>query len=120
MLEIKKMKVAEFMETEHLADKEKLERMYNLIDDNCKRDYVRLCSSTMPLYYGSKEKNTIFGGGDCQKILSHREGYGYTIIDVGDRGSWSCDIYLVNAKHTDILFYDGEFEEVYERLMEHF
>ena len=120
MLEIKKMKVAEFMETGHLADKEKLERMYKLIDDNRKKDYVRLFTSTMPLYYGSSKKTTIFGGGDCQKLLSHREGYGYTIIDVGDRGSWSCDIYLENAKHSDIIFYDGEFEEVYERLVERF
>ena len=117
MLEIKVMPVSEFMKTENLVNKEGLEKMYSLIQDNRKKEYIRLDRGSMPLYECG---GTIYGGGDCVCILSHREGYGYTVIDVGDRGSWMCMVRSELKGINDIAFYDGEFEEVYEELIKHF
>ena len=87
MLEVKGMSIPEFLKTENLANKEELKKMYLKIRDNCKNKYCRPDYSSMPLY---ECNGSVFGGGDCIRVLSHREGYGYTVIDVGDRGSWMC------------------------------
>lgn len=78
MVEVKVMSLARFMKTASEVDEAELERMYSRIRDNQKKSYVRMDFAAMPLY----------GSGDCVSILSHRKGYGYTIIDVGDRGDW--------------------------------
>lgn len=116
-MEIKVMSVSEFMKTANMANEEELEKMYLLIQDNRKREYIRLDRGSMPLY---ECDGSVFGGGDCVCILSHREGYGYTVIDVGDRGSWMCTVRSEQKGLNDIAFYDGEFEEVYESLIKHF
>lgn len=115
-LELKVMPVSEFMKTAELVNKEKLKMMYSRIFDNMRKNYKRLDYAKNPLYECDGE---IYGGGDCVSILSHREGYGYTIIEVGDRGSWICAIRYEAKGTEDIAFYDGEFEEVYEKLIEY-
>lgn len=115
MLEIKTMTVDEFLETKDLADEKELECMYSLIRDNCKSEYLRLDRGAMPLY---KCGDRVYGGGDCVDILSHRKGYGYTIINVGDRGDWMCSVNTPSMKKRLINFYDGTLEEVYEKLKE--
>ena len=115
--EIKVMPVSEFMKTAELANKENLKMMYSRIFDNIRENYIRLDYAVNPLYDCD---GRIYGGGDCVSILSHREGYGYTIIEVGDRGSWVCAVKDESKGAEDIAFYDGEFEEVYKKLMKHF
>ena len=115
-LEVKVMPVSDFMKTAELADNEKLKMMYSRISDNIRKNYIRLDYGKNPLY---KSGGGIYGGGDCVSIISHREGYGYTIIEVGDRGSWICAIRYEAKGTEDIAFYDGEFEEVYEKLIEY-
>lgn len=117
MLEIKVMPLAQFMQTASDSDEAELKMMYSHIRSNTKREALRLDYGNMPLYACG---NRIFGGGDCHSILSHRRGYGYTIIDVGDRGYWTCAVQSKSKDNDGIAFYDGETEEVYERLMQHF
>lgn len=117
MVEVKVMSLAQFMKTASEANEAELEMMYSRIRDNKKKSYVRMDYAAMPLY-GSGD--SIYGGGDCVSILSHRKGYGYTIIDVGDRGDWMCTVHSKSKSYKDIAFYDGEFEEVYEELLKHF
>ena len=117
MLEIKVMPLAQFMQTASDTDEAALQMMYSRICENKQKLYTRLDCADMPLYACG---DRIFGGGDCVSILSHRKGYGYTIIDVGDRGSWICAVHSELKGYKDIAFYDGEFEEVYERILKHF
>lgn len=117
MLEVKVMPLAQFMQTASEANESELQIMYSRIRDNKKKSYVRMDYSAMPLYASG---DRVFGGGDCVSILSHRKGYGYTIIDVGDRGYWMCTVRSESKNYKDIAFYDGEFEEVYEELVKHF
>lgn len=116
MVQTKIMSVKKFMDTEKDANTAELELMYERIKE--KKKSGRLDWAKMPLY---KSGGSIFGGGDCVSILSHRAGYGFTIINVGDRGSWYCGVHTdKKTNDEDIVFYDGEFEEVFERLAKHF
>ena len=112
MLEIKVMPVSQFLQTGSDGDEAELEKMYKLIRENTNGKDVRLDYGVMPLYTCD---DRIYGVGDCVKILSHRKGYGYTIISVGDRGSWICSFHCESKNYNDIAFYNGTFEEVYER-----
>lgn len=116
MLEIKVMTVKQFMQTGKSEDDAELKEMYSRISENQKSNR-RMDYAVMPLYACD---DRIFGGGDCVRILSHRKGYGYTIIDVGDRGSWICGIHSESKNYNDIAFIDGTSEEVYEELLKHF
>ena len=50
---------------------------------------------------------------DCCRLLSYRRGYGYTLIRIGDRGMWHCEIRKAGQRHSDdIVFVDGTFEEI--------
>lgn len=117
MVQVKFMTVKQFMEAE--CDNEKLEEMYDRIDEIPKSKWAaRLTYGEKPLYMSG---NNIYGGGDCISILSHRKGYGYTLIHVGDRGEWSCGVHAGEKIPKDaIAFYDGEFEAVFESLAKHF
>lgn len=105
------------METKKEVNTAQLMLMYRHVNAKSKID--RLEWAEMPLY---KSGNRIFGGGDCIDILSHRTGYGFTIIKVMDRGDWYCAVHAKQKleEKDAIIFYDGTFEEVYERLLEHF
>lgn len=113
MLEIKTMTVEEFMNTK--CDTVKLSAMYRRLSQLKRGEYAsRFDWSEKPLY---EANGRIYGGGDCVEILSHREGYGYTIISVGDRGDWMCCVYpKPEIKYECIAFYDGEDEEVFKKL----
>ncbi len=114
MLKTKVMSVKQFMESS--CNMYKLKQMYMRLKAGLNSERAsRLTCGKQPLYYTSG--GSICCGGDCVDILSYREGYGYTIINVGDRGHWYCCIHTKNAtKYDDIVFYDGKFEEVYESL----
>ena len=117
MLQVKIMPIKKFMETEKDANTAELRLMYERINEKSKAD--RLDWAEMPLY---RSGDRIFGGGDCVSILSHRAGYGFTIIKVMDRGDWYCGVHA-NQKTDDeeqIVFYDGEFDEVFEEMVKHF
>lgn len=114
MLQIKTMPIEQYMNSE--CNTEKLQEMYNRLNSIPHGKYApRLYWAEKGLYEAG---GRIHGGGDCICWLSYREGYGYTLIDVGDRGSWSCGVYLKEQpepKYEYIAFYDGEFEEVFKR-----
>lgn len=119
MLEIKTMPLEQFMKTD--CNEEQLKGMYNRLSAIPHSKWApRLYYSSQPLYEAS---GRIYGGGDCWNLLSYREGYGYTIIDVGDRGDWMCCVYPKPCPKLDykyIAFYDGEFEEIFEKLAERY
>ena len=114
MLQIKTMSVEQYMNSK--ADAHKLQSMYQRLESIPHGKWAkRLDCAEYALY---KAGDRIYGGGDCVSILSHREGYGYTLIDVGDRGSWSCGVHLTEEpkpKYEYIAFYDGEPDEVFQR-----
>lgn len=118
MLETKVMSVKQFMESP--CNTNKLKQMYERLKANSKSERAsRLDWAEKPLYYTSGGR--ICCGGDCIDILSYREGYGFTIINVGDRGYWYCCVHVENEPEYDgIAFYDGEVDEVYERLAKYF
>ena len=49
---------------------------------------------------------------DCCRLISYRKGYGYTLLRVGDRGMWHCEIAAPGKRTNDIVFVDGKFEEI--------
>lgn len=113
------MPLEQFMKTD--CNEEKLKAMYNRLNSIPHSKWApRLYDSSQPLYEAS---GRIYGGGDCCNLLSYREGYGYTIIDVGDRGDWMCCVYPKpepKPAYKYIAFYDGEFEEIFEKLAERY
>lgn len=118
MLEIKTMPLGQFMWSVSEEEKELLKKMHRQICDNRKNRSTFLDCSDMPFYKSSD--GSVYGGGECQDILSYRKGYGFTIISVGDRGSWICSVHCKSKRSNDIAFYDGEFDEVYQQLIEYY
>ncbi len=118
MLQVNIMPVEKFLETEADANVEKLKLMYERIKAVYNAPFVRLDWTKMPVY---ETQNGIFGGGEFVNWLSHREGYGFTIVKSEERGGWSCGIRSdKKTNYRDIVFYDGEFEEVFEALAKRF
>lgn len=117
MLQIKTMPIEQYMNSE--CDTEKLQKMYNRLESIPHGECApRLYWAETGLYEAG---GRIHGGGDCICWLSYREGYGYTLIDVGDRGSWTCRVYAKEIPDCEyIAFYDGEFEEVFKELAKYF
>ena len=113
MLEIKRMRVNDFINSKDACNEEILEKMYTKLKNESKCNTDRLYRGASPLY---KCGINVYGGGDCIRILSHRDGYGYTVIDVGDRGYWYCCVRDEDRKYEDISFYDGDIEEVFLKL----
>ena len=118
MLEIKTMPLKEFLKTASQADEELLNKMYKRICENRKNRSTFLDCADMPFYTSSD--GSVYGGGECNDILSHRNGYGFTMISVGDRGSWICSVHCKSKRSNDIAFFDGEFDEVYQQLIEYY
>lgn len=112
MTKITNMKVRDFINSPTECDLELLEKMYTEIKKN--KPMVRFDMSQSPLYYCG---SNVCGYGDCVNILSHRKGYGFTLIDVGDRGYWYCRVNSLESGKDLISFYDGDFEEIKEILV---
>lgn len=115
MLKVKKMPLEQFLITASKTDKVLLNKMREYICDTRKTERPYLHCSAMPFYTSSDGR--ILGSGECNDILSHRKGYGFTIIRVGDMGTWYCPLHSDWAKDNDIVFYDGGYDEVYKRLI---
>lgn len=115
MLRVKKMSMEQFLITSAKTDKVLLKRMLEYICNTRKSEKPYLYCSPMPFYTASDGQ--ILGSGECNDILSHRKGYGFTIIRVEENGTWHCPLHSDWAQDNDIVFYDGGYGEVYKRLI---
>lgn len=107
------MTAKEFIDTHNECDEELLKKMYKYLEEW--NPNTRLFKSKSPLY--ECDNGRIYGGGDCLLSLSQRNGYGFTIINVGDRGCWRCNVSSEIIKDREkIIFIDGDFQEIYEQL----
>lgn len=84
----------------------------------CERqsEAIRITESTMPLF---KSGRTTLCGGENETWIAYRAGYGYTCIEVRRTGEWRCALPYEHKGNADIVFYDGEFDEVYLALTKH-
>lgn len=81
---------------------------------------TRLTASIQPLY---RCDTRVLCGGDCELHICYREGYGYTGIHVFDMGHWYCQFDhndpSVKLNYKDIVFYDGDYDEIYDKILGH-
>lgn len=116
MIKVNTMTIGEFFASCKLNDN----GFAREIVRRCKREHsneaVKLTESSMPLY---KSGNSVLCGGENEIWVVYRAGYGYTCIEVRSRGEWRCALPYERKENTDIVFYDGEFNEVYLALSKH-
>ena len=109
MLKKKTMAPDRFIDCYVKGEDGRLKELYQAIVAVTKAE--RLWYSSTPIY---RQHDGFCGSMDCCRLLSYRKGYGYTLIRVGDRGMWHCEITVPGKRTNDIVFVDGKFEEILE------
>lgn len=108
MLKKRTMSPDKFIDCYVKGEDGRLKELYQAIATVKKAE--RLWYSPMPIY---RHNNGFCGCNDCWHALSYRKGYGYTLLWIGDRGMWHCEIMAPGRLHRgDIVFVDGKFEEI--------